>query len=419
MVKLFKKFACALLVLSTALSLGSCDMGGMTSDTTNTLFIYLLNYYAQEGQNFTAKWHGMKEALAEHGIEVTGDTDKDAKKFSWTRKADSDLPEDFELVFVNNQTWDTSLALTNPLSKYQPMAIISTCNGVEFCSDLIAAYSPATENATLGGFSDNYRTAMESNTLHYLGIKHGASVGPIVAATYSALVGKPIRTENNEAIRISQDYWLINSLEQYDQMKEIDNFTNPSYKKSDFDKYLPYATPSATYNDFETFVSASSYESIKSIFDANRNVVDTKVTTEKIKVGLLHPGSVNDAVGAYMKYIQEYMAQVYNFEIVALGCTTTDNQTAQTQKAIDAGCKAIISLQDDTYRTASIKLANENNVYFAIAGNAQNDNDYAQTKDLPYFVGAIGSSLESEIKAMKEITNYYLNKMIERGVVSN
>ena len=413
MVKLFKKIACALLVLVTALSMGSCDMGGgMTSDTTNTLFIYLLNYYAQPGQNFTAKWHGMKAALKQHGIEVSGDDDKDAKKFTWTRTADSDLPEDFNLVFVNNQTWDTSLALTNPLSKYQPMAIISTCNGVEFCSDLIAAYSPATENATLGGFSDNYRAAMENGTLHYLGIKHAASVGPIVAATYSALQGNPIRTANGEALNLSQEYWLLHSLEEYDEMQAIDNFENPAYKKSDYDTAL------VDYTTFKTFVENSSYQGVKSIFDANRNVADTKVTTNKVKVGLLHPGSVNDAVGAYMKYITDYMADVYNLEIVTFGCTTTDNQTAQTQKAIDAGCKAIISLQDDTYRTASIKLANENQVYFAIAGNAQNENDYAETKNLPYYVGAVGSSLDSEIQAMSTITNYYLEKMIERGVVS-
>ncbi len=418
MVKLFKRLACLLLVGLAALGLGSCGFGGSTEGNTNTLFIYLLNYYAQEGQNFTAKWHGMKEALAEHGIEVSGDGDKDAKKFTWTRKADSDLPEDFELVFVNNQTWDTSLALTNPLSKYQPMAIISTCNGVEFCSDLIAAYSPYTENATLGGFSDNYRTAMENNTLHYLGIKHAASVGPIVAATYSALTGNPLRNENNEAIRIAQEYWLIHSLEEYDAMKAIEDFTNPAYKKSDFDKVLPYGNASATYADLEAFVSASSYEDVKAVYDANRNVQDTPVTTPKYKIALLHPGSVNDAVGAYLAYIETYMAAAYNIEFVRFGCTTQDNQTAQTQKAIDANCDAIISLQDDTYRTASIKLANENQVYFAIAGNSQNDKDYAETKNLPYYIGAIGSSLQSEINAMKTITNYYLEQMIERGSLS-
>ncbi|MBO5711766.1 MAG: hypothetical protein J6R47_02910 [Acholeplasmatales bacterium] len=412
MVKLFKRLACLLLVGLTALGLGSCSFGDEQGDT---LFIYLLNYYAQEGQNFTAKWEGMKEALEQHGIVVEGDNDKDAKKFTWTRKADSDLPENFNLVFVNNQTWDTSLALTNPLSKYQPIAIISTCNGVEFCSDLIDAYSPDTENATLGGFSDNYRQAMEEDTLHFLGIKHAASVGPIVAATYSALTGNPLRTENNEAIRISQEYWLIQSLEQYDEMKAIENFTNPAYKKSDFDKVLPYANANATYTDFYDFVNASEYEDVKAVYTANRDVQDTPVTTEKFKVGLLHPGSVNDAVGAYLSYIEEYMGPAYNIEFKRYGCTTQENQTAQTQKAIDDNCDAIISLQDDTYRTASIQLANENKVYFAIAGNSQNDKDYNTTKDLPYYVGAIGSSLESERNAMRTITNYYLEQIIERA----
>ena len=54
---------------------------------------------------------------------------------------------------------------------------------------------------------------------------------------------------------------------------------------------------------------------------------------------------------------------------------------------------------------------------FGIAGTCQNPTDYRITKDIPYFVGSIGTSIEEERRAAKEMTNYYLEKMIERGEV--
>ena len=43
------------------------------------------------------------------------------------------------------------------------------------------------------------------------------------------------------------------------------------------------------------------------------------------------------------------------------------------------------------------------------------DKNYNEVKDLPYFVGSIGSGLQDEIDAEYEMVEYYLQKMIQRG----
>ncbi|MBO5931129.1 MAG: hypothetical protein J6Q70_02710, partial [Clostridia bacterium] len=83
--------------------------------TKNAIFFALYNYYGYEGQHFTNKWLGMMDALAEHGITVTGyEGQKDARKFKIVREADCDLPEDTVIFMVNNQNWDSGIQFTKP-----------------------------------------------------------------------------------------------------------------------------------------------------------------------------------------------------------------------------------------------------------------------------------------------------------------
>ena len=86
----FKLTAVFLLLFLSTLSLTSCKIeklfvfGGTTNSTEknpdietfdgtkNAIFFALYNYYGYEGQHFTNKWLGMRDALLEHGIKVTG-----------------------------------------------------------------------------------------------------------------------------------------------------------------------------------------------------------------------------------------------------------------------------------------------------------------------------------------------------------
>ena len=390
-------------------------------DTQNSIFFALYNYYGQDGQHFTNRWLGMKDALADHGITVTGDSyEKDAKKFKITREANCDLPADAKIYMVNNQTWDTGLQFTKPLTNYKPMAVISTCNGVEFASAQIKANSPGTQNATMGGFSVNYRAAFEDHSLHYLTGKYSCNIAPIVAAGANAVRGNPLRTANGEALRLSVTQWSMKSIEEYDYYKSIDvvgsDTENPTIMKSDLDKFFNTGSEYNTAEKLTEWCANSTFENIKSIYDANRNVVDTPTTGDKIKVGLLVPGSVNETVQANIDYITGYLSKAYNFEMLTKEEITSSNDQKKACIAMcNKGADLIISLQDDTNRNAAIAEANTRGVYFANAGTCQNEADYKATKDYKYFVGSIGSSIEEERRATKEMTEYYLQKMIDRA----
>lgn len=421
-----KKLTKLAVVFCSLLGLASCKSSpylfigksGIDS-TTNTIFLALYNYYGQEGQHFTNRWLGMKDALNNHGINVEGDAaQKDARKFKITYTDKMDLPSDTKIYMVNNQTWDTGLALTKPLNNYKPLSIISTCNGVEFCSTQIKSNSPGTQNATMGGFSKEYRQAFEDGSLNYLATKYSAHVAPIVAAGVNAVRGNSLRTENDEALRLSVTHWDIKSLEEYDAHQSIDNVTdNPTIKKSDLDTFFTKGSINNSAKALTEWCSKSSYEDIKAIYDANRNVEDKKDTGEKIKVGLLVPGSVNQVVQAYIDYIQNYLSEVYNYEMVEKeDVTSTNDQPKACKSLINKGAQLIISLQDDTNRNAAIKVANDAGVYFANAGTCQNDKDYNATKDYKYFIGSIGSSIEEERRVTREMTEHYLNIIKERGV---
>lgn len=390
-------------------------------DTQNSIFFALYNYYGQDGQHFTNRWLGMKDALANHGITVTGDSyEKDAKKFKIKREATCDLPADTEVYMVNNQTWDTGLQFTKPLTRSKPVAVISTCNGVEFASAQIKANSPGTQNATMGSFSANYRAAFEEHSLHYLTGKYSCNIAPIVAAGAYAVRGNPLRTANGEALKLNVTQWTMKSLEEYDYYKSIDvvgkDGENPTIMKKDIDRFFEAGSPDRSAEKLTEWCSDSSFENIKAIYDANRDAVDVPVTGEKIKVGLLVPGSVNDTVQGNIDYISGYLAKAYNFEMLTKEEITSSNDQKKACIAMcNKGAQLIISLQDDTNRNAAIQEANSRGVYFANAGTCQNDMDYAATKDYKYFVGSIGSSIEEERRATREMTEYYLQKIIDRA----
>lgn len=390
-------------------------------DTKDSIFFALYNYYGQDGQHFTNRWLGMKDALKDKGITVTGDSyEKDAKKFKITRDADCKLPEGTEIYMVNNQTWDTGLQFTKPLTRSKPVAVISTCNGVEFASAQIKANSPGTQNATMGGFSANYRAAFEDHSLHYLTGKYSCNIAPIVAAGAAAVRGNPLRTENGEALQLSVTQWEMKSLEEYDYYKSIDvvgdTDENPTIMKADLDKFFTEGSEFNSAKALTEWCANSTFENIKAIYDANRTAVDTPVTGEKIKVGLLVPGSVNDTVQANINYISGYLAKVYNFEMLTKEEITSSNDQKKACIAMcNKGAQFIISLQDDTNRNAAIAEANSRGVYFANAGTCQNNDDYNVTKKYQYFVGSIGSSIDEERRATRVMTEYYLQKIIDRA----
>ncbi len=392
--------------------------------TNNAIFFALYNYYGYEGQHFTNKWLGMRDALAAHGITVTGyEGQKDARKFTITREPDCDLPEDTVIFMVNNQNWDSGIQFTKPFAQHHPMVVISTCNGVEFASSPILSSGDKISNATMGGFSPTYRDAFVNGSLSYLVAKYSAHLAPIFAAAVNAVeTGKVMRNADGSALHLSISTWAIQTLEEYDEMSAVDSIDplHPTVRKINIDKFFDPASPDYGPEKLAEWVSNSTKENIKELFALNgTNAAEDEAAYrqgEEIKCGIIAPSSINDQVGKYITYIQDYLAKAYNVTILPLGSVTSVNTQSMVAKQLcNQGADFIISLQDDTDRNNAAKICNDLGVYFAIGGSCQNEIDYAEIKDLPYYIGSIGTSTAEERRAAYEMTEYYLQCLIHRA----
>ena len=102
---------------------------------------------------------------------------------------------------------------------------------------------------------------MESGTLNYLAGKFSASIGPTFMAVLSAVQGHPIRTEDGNAFAIGQGYWVADSADEAKQYYEVDSSkTAPAYTRAMLDTLY-----GASYQDFEAFVKAYSFEEISKL----------------------------------------------------------------------------------------------------------------------------------------------------------
>lgn len=437
--KLIKTLSTCGLLAAAGISLTSCNIedlfifGGseISSDdietfdgTKNSIFFALYNYYGYEGQHFTNKWLGMNDALADHGVIVTGyEGQKDARKFKIEYTSNCDLPSDTVVYMVNNQNWDSGIQFNKPFAQYQPMSVISTCNGVEFASSPILSSGISISNATMGGFSSTYREAFVNGSLKYLVAKYSAHILPIVAASVDAVDnGKALRNVDGSALHLSVTNWAIQTLTDYDEMDAVDSIdaSHPIMRKINVDKFFDTSSDSYGAEALTNWVASSSKENIKELYALNgSNEAEDKAsyrTGNKIKCGIIAPSSVNDTVGKYITFISEYLATAYNLEILPIGSvTSTATQDTVAKQLCNQGADFIISLQDDTDRNKAAKICNENKVYFSIGGSCQNDIDYEDIKDLPYYVGSIGTSTQEERRAAKEMTEYYLQCIIKRA----
>ena len=99
---------------------------------------------------------------------------------------------------------------------------------------------------------------MDAGVLNYLAGKFSASIGPIFAATLSAVYGQPIRDNDGNALALSQGYWVATSAEEAKAYYEVDSSTtSPAYTKEKLDTLF-----GASYDDFAKFVAAYSFDEI-------------------------------------------------------------------------------------------------------------------------------------------------------------
>lgn len=137
--------------------------------------------------------------------------------------------------------------------------ILAVGNGSDFFGTAVAGTD--VKIASVDAYASNYGDAMSAGMLDYLAGKFSASIGPIFIASYRAALGSPVRTEEGNALALSQGYWVATSAEQFQEFYTVDSSTEaPAYTKDMLDSLL-----TADYATFADFVSKYSFEEIQAM----------------------------------------------------------------------------------------------------------------------------------------------------------
>lgn len=137
--------------------------------------------------------------------------------------------------------------------------ILAVGNGSDFFGTAIAGTD--IRIASVDAYANSYGEAMKAGMLDYLAGKFSASIGPVFAAAYRAVLGSPIRTDEGYALALNQGYWVAASPEQFQEYYAVDSSTeDPAYTKEMLDQLL-----TADYKDFSEFVEKYSYAEIQAM----------------------------------------------------------------------------------------------------------------------------------------------------------
>jgi len=137
--------------------------------------------------------------------------------------------------------------------------ILAVGNGSDFFGTSVQGTD--VKIASVDAYASGYGDAMEAGMLDYLAGKFSASIGPIFAATYSATLGAPIRTEEGYALALDQGYWVATSSDQFKEYYAIDSSAEtPAYTKEMLEGLL-----GTDYTTFLNFVSQFTFDEIKAL----------------------------------------------------------------------------------------------------------------------------------------------------------
>lgn len=135
--------------------------------------------------------------------------------------------------------------------------VLAVGNGSDFFGT--ASEGTDVKIASVDAYAESYGDAMEAGMLDYLAGKFSASIGPIFMATYSAVLGAPIRDAEGNALALAQGYWVATSYEDFAAYYAVDSSLEaPAYDKEKLDTLL-----GADYETFAKFVDAYTFEEIK------------------------------------------------------------------------------------------------------------------------------------------------------------
>lgn len=132
-------------------------------------------------------------------------------------------------------------------------ALLSVGMSTTFFADMLNGMGKPYSD--IDAFTEANGNHMVNGTLNYLAGKYASSIGPIFAATISAVNGAPIR-DNGNAISIGQGYWVAKTGEEYVKFQAADTVDAPIFTKELLDTVTATADKAVSYEAFKALVEA-------------------------------------------------------------------------------------------------------------------------------------------------------------------
>lgn len=153
------------------------------------------------------------------------------------------------------------------LGEKDVQTLLSVGIGLEVFGATISNVNPDIKLATVSAFTEAYKDGFDADPqqVDYLSGTFPAMIGPTFAAVMNAVNGDAADfREDDQAFRISQNYWNAQSKDEFDTMYEIANdFENPAINKADLDQLIKKTNEDITFEDFKEFARNVDFETIQ------------------------------------------------------------------------------------------------------------------------------------------------------------
>lgn len=131
---------------------------------------------------------------------------------------------------------------------------------------------------------------------------------------------------------------------------------------------------------------------------------------DKITIGV-SVYSLDDAeVRAFRNYLEDYIGITFDVEFLySSGMFTAEEEISFISELHERGVKGIISFLSSDLEQV-LPVCEEYGMYYVRGSGTISNSMYEKVKNNPYFLGTIGPSVETEIKAAADMAEYFASK---------
>ncbi len=245
------------------------DMAKYFIDKGDTSFLIFAGAAAFGTEMHIYRVAGMFEAMCEADASTSynGATEKDdiitAIYGDLGVNADHFSSDTFTVSAVNGYNMDDAWfgEIAEKINTPGLQAVLAVGNG----SDFFGSMAPeGVEVGSVDTYAEGYLNAMENGQLDYMAGKFSPSIAPIFVAVINAINGVPLRSDGS-AFMIDQGYWIATNADEFKTFLDSSSATNPVYDKEILDQYISTPENVVSYSDFESFVSAYTFDDIQNL----------------------------------------------------------------------------------------------------------------------------------------------------------